>query len=94
MSLAQLKRDIKKGARIEIEEIWQNGVMVDIPLKMQGVGEVMEVNTTGFYILRPNTESRRGSFCEWPKAKDFERYGDVFTVCDPWGKRVYRILNK
>lgn len=93
MTIAQLKRDIEVGRKVEVLEVWEHGQKLEVlPEKMQGVGEVVSKDSTGFYIMRPKTQSRKGSFCKWPKKGEFSREGDVFTITDNWGKRVYKLI--
>lgn len=103
-SLAQLKRDIKVGTKIELIEIreaWgKNEVLEPVPIKerIAGIGEVVKVQTNGFYVQRPN--AARPSFCDYPKAKHVTYEGDTFTI--GWHhpkldkivqERVYKIHN-
>lgn len=108
-TLADFKRDIGTGMTIEcvqIQEVpWNSAtgrhdgepVMRGVGERMQGPRYVSYVDTTGFYLKRPNDVGARGSFCGYPKASELSYYGDEFTITerdqhgDVWQVRTYRI---
>lgn len=62
---------------------------------------VTVVDTTGFYLKadapHDTTGTKRGSFCQWPKAAEFEGGAGMFTITNGAGTpyemvRVYNII--
>ena len=105
-SLADLKRTIKPGLKIEhvarmdtVCDVDGNRSLVEVPIppKLKGVRTVTTVDTTGFYMSKDDT---KGSFLGFPKASDlsFEAPDGTFTVLDRtkdgtiWLKMKYKII--
>lgn len=75
-TLAQLKKDIVPGLKIECTGFtWfnQDGTVTDgVPPKMQGVRTVESKNTVGFIL--------NGSHFDWPKASELNYDGTFIKV--------------
>ena len=93
-SLAQLKRDLHVGDKVEMIERWDKvqgeNIKVEVPEKMKGVRTVSYTNTTGWYFKGENSTGR-GSWCEYPKASELVYVDDTFSIDDWSGTRIYRI---
>lgn len=94
-TLAQLKRDLNKGDKVEAIEYWEKrlgeNIKREIPEKLQGIREVSYKDTTGWYFKQPDSE-KRGSFCEYPKASELVYIDDTFSIDDKFGTRIYKII--
>ena len=93
-TLAQLKRDLNIGDKVEMLEFWEKrqgeNIKVDIPKKLQGERIVSYKDTTGWYFKKPEQETR-GSYCEYPKASELVYTDDTFSIDDKFGTRIYKI---
>lgn len=94
-TLSDLKKALIQGARIEM--LTYNGHTP--PEKIQGVREVVKVQTNGVYLAHPENSIK--SFFDFPKANAIKFYSDTrFTVWDytkdglVWCTREYVIHNK
>jgi hypothetical protein len=91
-TLAQLKRDIEVGTDILCTRILAtNGQEEELSERMRKLRQVSYKDTTGFY-LRMLSDETRGSFCEWPKARELHYEGDSFIITDKFGLRHYQII--
>lgn len=112
-TLSDFKRDITVGKRIQCNGIeqapmienntgdsskFQYGSLQVIPMKEKIAGErlVTYKDTTGFY-LNYEGETKRGSFCQWPKADNLFYDGTIFAITEKtrdgqvWQLRHYTI---
>lgn len=83
--LAELKRNLKVGDRVEIIEVYNpmNQRPYTIPERLRGVRLVTRANSVGWYFGT--------SFCDYPKAKDLEYSGDTFKIIDRSAVDAYRV---
>jgi len=111
-TLGEFKRTVHTGMEIEYvrcenraydskEETYTGEFFAtEIPEAKRDTRYVSYVDTTGFYLKRPDDKGLRGSFCEWPKAADLEFNGDTFVIIDrslgnvEFQKRHYKITIK
>jgi len=105
-TLAQLKRDITPGLTIEwlkLEELSYGNKSAGLQLLNISEGrekrQVNIVDTTGFYLKNDYfTASKKGSFCNWPKASELEYIDNIFTITETdhngeiWQRRTYKII--
>lgn len=99
-TLAQFKRDIKIGDSIlclKIEEgksLWPDQgytplAPIDLKPKMQGLRLVIDKDTTGFYLKGISDDSRRGSFCNYPKSRTTGIHRQLFYYYRNRSSRQY-----
>ena len=93
----------------KISQDWQGGNLsnapygalqiIPMPEKMQPMRTVTYKDTTGFYLSATPNDGKRGSYCQYPKAKELFYDGTIFNITEytkngqPWQRRHYTIVN-
>jgi hypothetical protein len=94
-TLAQLKRDLIVGVKLEIIE-YKDGRYSTCPEKMQGIRYIKSMDTTGIYLQHIDESkiyNRRGSFLAYPKAIDCVYTDEAFAVVMPDNTKItYKII--
>lgn len=98
LTLAQFKRDMVPGVRVELIEIKERRYIdegedrgtwetVGIAERIAGPRVISCADSTGFY-LKPESDTtpKRGSFCGFPKADDLAYLGETFTIVEKDGR--------
>lgn len=99
-TLADLKRDIVPGTVMLCTDFeWcatdRTPAKYGVPEAMQGLRQVAEKNSVGFYF--EGKDGERGSFFEWPKASELSYYDNTVVVApkngngDTFQIRTYKI---
>lgn len=79
-TLKQFKQDIKLGDSIIVIE-YKSKTTNEIPDKMKKLRFVSYKDTTGFYLKSiDDARDSKGSFVQYPKAKDLEYKDNIFTI--------------
>lgn len=81
MTLTQLKKDIKVGTKMQMTSfIWRykDGTIDNgVPERVRPIRTVTYVDTTGYYLNATPENNKRGSFSNWPRAKDMTYNGST-----------------
>ena len=91
MTLKQFKERISVGDNILMLSFTKNGQDIQGETQKK-LRTVSYKDTTGFYLKGSEDTTKRGSFCEWPKASELEVQGDLFKITDLYGERTYQII--
>lgn len=91
-TLKQFKQDIELGDSIIVIE-YKSKTTNEIPDKMKKLRFVSYKDTTGFYVKSiDDARDLKGSFREWPKAKELKYNGDTFTISTDYNMVTYQII--
>jgi hypothetical protein len=99
-TLKQFKQDIEIGDSIIVIN-YKSKTTNEIPEKMRKIRFVSYKDTTGFYLKSiddtttnciTKNKNLRGSYREWPKAKELEYNGNTFTISTDYNTVTYQII--
>lgn len=89
-TLKQFKQDIELGDSIIVIE-YKSKTTNEIPDKMKKLRFVSYKDTTGFYLKSiDDARDSRGSFLQYPKAKELKYNGDTFTISTDYNTITYQ----
>jgi len=91
-TLKQFKQDIEIGNSIIVID-YKSKTTNEIPEKMKKIRFVSYKDTTGFYLKSIDDTTKRGSYREWPKAKELQYNGNTFTISTDYNTVTYQIIN-
>ena len=90
-TLQEFKQDIELGDSIIVID-YKSKTTNEIPKKMRKIRFVSYKDTTGFYLKSIDDTNKRGSFREWPKAKELEYNDNIFTISNDYNTITYQII--